>query len=303
MSHSRIIALVTAVLFLLGAVAHGQQRVELSLIVTDKSKKSVNAIDKSEVRVSEDKVEQTVLSVEPDTRPIDYGLLLDASNSLRTLFASSFEAAKLLVNNRRSEDEIFIESFISSDKIEKVRDFTADNSALLAALSSIKLDGGRSAVIDAVYIGAEHIARSKSNDRRKALVIITDGEDRSSVQTLEKLIKLLRETRVQVFAIGLVSELDQDSGMRTSPRDKAEKLLTTIAEESGGRAFFPRDKNELTAAANQIAGDLRSQFRITYQSSNAKKGFRKVEVKLNSSSGEKRNAIVPRGYYAGSDGP
>ena len=83
-----------------------------------------------------------------------------------------------------------------------------------------------------------------------------------------------------------------------TPREKAERLLKTVAEESGGRVFFARNGQEMLEAAAQVIADLRGQFRITYQSSNADpmKTLRKVEVKLTSPDGEKRAAITPRSY-------
>ena len=102
-----------------------------------------------------------------------------------------------------------------------------------------------------------------------------------------------------MFVIGITLDLDKGAGLvRRSPRESAEKLLRTIAQESGGRVFFPRDGKELGAAAAQIVNDLRAQFRVAYVSSNStKSGFRKTEVKL-SANGEKRIAVTPPGYYA-----
>ena len=96
---------------------------------------------------------------------------------------------------------------------------------------------------------------------------------------------------------GPTVQLKESSPTRMSSRDKAEKLLNTLAAESGGRAFFPKDKSELNVSIAQIVHDLQGQFRLTYQSSNGeKKGFRNVEVKLVSQKDEKRKVIVPRGY-------
>jgi Ca-activated chloride channel family protein len=273
--------------------------VQLSLIVTDSKNKSLNQVSKDDVHVIEDKVEQKVLSIAPDERPLDLVLAIDSSNSLRSLMRTVFEAAQLVIVNRRPEDEILLMRFISSDKIENLNDFTHDADALNAGLRKITIEGGQSAVIDALYVGAGVFEDFKklSPDRRKVVVIITDGEDRNSHYKQETLVKKLRESGVQIFALGLVTELDRESGLvRKSPRDKAESLLKMVTEETGGRVFFPRNRTELLDSMTQIISDLRGQFSLTYQSSNGeKKGFRNVEVKLISSSGEKRKAIVPRG--------
>jgi Ca-activated chloride channel family protein len=271
--------------------------VQLSLIVTDSKDKSVNTISKEDIHLTEDKVEQTVLDLASDERPVDLVLAIDSSNSLRSLMRTVFETASLVIINRRPEDEILLLRFISSDKIQRVTNFTRDGDELVAGLRKIEIEAGQSAVIDALYVSASTFADFKKTtpDRRKVVVIITDGEDRNSHYKQEAMIKKLRQSDVQVFALGLVTELDKESGpMMKSPRDKAEKLLKTVCEETGGRAFFPRNRTELLDSMRQIINDLRRQFRLTYQSSNgAVKGFRKVEVKLVPSN---MKAIVPRGY-------
>jgi len=278
--------------------------VGLSLIVTDKDGKGINSIRKDQIRVSEDGDEQTILSIDGDERPVDCVLLIDASGSFKTLIISALEAAKLFINNRRPDDQIAIARFVSSDVIENTQEFTADNQVLLKGLDSIYLEYGQSAVVDALYLGADYVAKhNKGNDgRRKVVVIITDGEDRNSYYSQEKLTKLLRETGVQVFILGLVVELNKEAGLtRPSARQKAEKLLNEVAEETGGRVFFPETKKALFDAAAQIIMDLRAQFRIRYQSTQAsKKGFRKVDVKYVAAQGdEKRNLITPHGYWFG----
>ena len=297
----KIVALITLIVLALHAQDPVPPKpagpiVELSLIVTDKDRKSVETIDKSEIRITEDKVEQTVLSVERDDRPIAYGLVIDSSGSLRRLIAAVVEAAKIIIVNRRGSDEIFIERFVSSDKITTLQDFTSDNTALLESLKLIRIEPGLSAIIDALYVAAERVAQHNktSESRRKAIVIITDGEDRNSRHKLEALISLLQKNRIQVFALGLVIDLDTQSGLiRKSPRDNAEKLLNTLAEKTGGRALFPKTGAELITATSEISNDLRSQFRVTYQSTQGeKKGSRKVDVKVTSPTGQARRVLV-----------
>ena len=275
-------------------------RVDLSLIVADKENKSLRTLRKEDVHVFEDDVEQTVLSVETDERPIDLGIAIDSSKSFEKLLPAALEAAKLIIINRRPEDQVFIERFISTDKIEKVHEFTSDTNALLQSIKPLYVENGQSAVIDALYTATDYVAEHNkaAPERRKAVVIITDGEDRNSYYKAEKLIALLREQRVQVFVLGILVELDRGSGYRPGSREKAEKLLKSIAEESGGRVFFSRNDKELLDSTTQVIADLRGQFRVNYESSNAdrKKNFRKVEVKLTSTEGEKRTAITPRGY-------
>lgn len=194
----------------------------------------------------------------PDIRPVDLGLVIDASGSMRSLIASTLEAARLVIVNGQPKDEIFIERFISTDKIQRLQDFTSDRDVLTRALSQIYVEGGQSAIVDAVYTAAHYVAEhNRNSDRRKALVVFTDGEDRRSTYKLEKLVSLLRQEKVQVFIIGLTMGLDEQAASgRLSTRDKAEKLLKDIAEESGGRVFFPGNRTELVESVNQIIHDL-----------------------------------------------
>jgi Ca-activated chloride channel family protein len=276
-------------------------RVELTLLVTDKDNQSIRKINKDDIHVFEDKVEQTVVTLEADDRPVDCILAIDASGSFHSFLGAAMEAVQLIITNRRPADEIAIERFISSDKLENFHDFTTDGNALIESLKGFKLEGGQTAVIDAVYTAVA--AASEHNQsvagRRKAVVVITDGEDRNSYYTVDKLVTLLRHRQVQVFVIGITIELDKQAGLvRRSTRETAEKLLTTIAQESGGRVFFPRDGKDLGVAAAQIVNDLRAQFRVAYVPTNSSKsGFRKTEVKL-SANGEKLKAVTPPGYYA-----
>lgn len=276
--------------------------VDLSLIVKDKENQSVSTLRKEDVRILEDGVEQTILSIEKDERPVDLGIAIDSSGSFRKFLGAGVTAAKSIIDTRRPDDQVFIERFISTDKIQRVQDFTSNKDVLQQAVDKLYVEGGRSAIVDAVYTAVNYVAEHNKGvpGRRKAVLLITDGEDRNSSYKAEKLIEVLRQHQIQVFVLGFTLDLDESSGStKTSPRDKAEKFLKSIAEESGGRAFFPRNDKEFTNANLQLVADLAKQFRVTYQSSNndTQKTFRKIEVKVTSPDGEKRTAFMPRGYY------
>ena len=286
------------------AAAFGQTsgpRIDLGLIVTDKSNKPLSTFRKEDIRVFENKIEQTVVSIEPDERAADVALVIDSSGSLRSSLPLVVEAAKRIIDNRRAADEFFIETFVSSDKIRQLQDFTANGDTLTKALTQIRVEGGQSAVLDGIYVGAAYLAKhSQTSARRRALVLITDGEDRNSRSRLSEVLKQLHTEDVQVFVLGLVTELDVEAGLiKKSPRSKAETLLTTVAEESGGLVFFPKNEKEIISAADSIGAALGAQFHLTYQSSKeyTQPEFRNVEVKLTSTSGEKRKAFAPSGYY------
>lgn len=304
----RLLSLIISILALVFVSSHltaqqaqpEQRTVELSVIVKNADKKSVTSLRKEDVHVFEDKIEQAVQNLTFDDRPVDCGLLIDSSGSMRSLLPANLETARQIITNRRPEDQFFISRFISSDQIQTVQDFTSDVNLLVKALEKFYVERGQSAVIDAIYAGAEHVAKHNANNpgRRKVLIVISDGEDRNSYYKSERLLKLLRDRDVQVFAIGFTSALERNVGyIRAAPKDKAEKLLRTVTDETGGRVFLPKDTKDLVEAVTQLLNDMRSQFRLTYQSASDKKGFRKVEVKVTPTGGEKLVVVAPRGYY------
>src|SRR6185295_14892812 len=198
---------------------------------------------------------------------------IDTSGSLRSQLQAVIDAGKTIINSNKSGDETFLVRFISSDKIETVQDFTASKDLLMDGLDSLYVEGGQTAIIDAVYLTAEHVAEYKkgsdSDRRRRALIVITDGEDRTSFYSQEKLFARLREEDVQIYVIGFVRELDRDGGLiRKSPRDKAINLINKLATETGGRAFFPESLSELPQIANEIIRDLRTQYVVSYNPTN-----------------------------------
>src|SRR5919205_2809504 len=139
-----------------------------------------------------------------------------------------------------------------------MQDYTADKQSLNDALDDMFVEGGQTAVIDAVYLAAEHAGERKKNDpvedkRRRALILVTDGEDRASFYKQEQLFESLREEDVQIFVIGFVNELVKERGFITkSKRQKAMDLLDRMAKETGGRAFYPNSLSELPQIADEI---------------------------------------------------
>ncbi len=281
--------------------------VTLNVRVIDRNNRPINNIGKDEFRVFEDGVPQRIFSFTEEEVPVIYGLAVDTSGSLRPAFDQVINAAKAIINSNKKGDETFLERFISSDKIETIQDFTSSKDALMDGLDTLYIEGGQTAVIDGVYLAAEHVAEYKkgSNDdrRRRALIVVTDGEDRASYYPEAELFRRLREEDVQIYVIGFVNELDAEKGLiRKSPRDKAVALINRIATETGGRAFFPQSISELPEVANQIVRDLRTQYVISYDPTNkAHDGtYRTIKVSVADAPGrDKRIALTRSGRTAG----
>jgi Ca-activated chloride channel family protein len=280
--------------------------VTLNVRVIDRNNRPINNLNQNDFHVYEDGVPQPLQDFSREEVPISYGLAVDTSQSLRSQIQAVIDAGKTIVTSNKPGDETFLVRFISSEKIETLQDFTASEDLLVDALDNLYVEGGQTAVIDAVYLTAEHVAEYKKGDdsdrRRRALIVITDGEDRASFYSQEKLFARLREADVQIYVIGFVNELERDRGLiRKSVRDKAVNLINKLASETGGRAFFPESLAELPQIANEIVRDMRTQYVITYNPTNKTRdgSFRSIKVAVDEgSSRDKRIALTRNGRVA-----
>jgi len=279
--------------------------VTLNVRVIDRNNRPIDNVRQDDFHVFEDGVAQPIESFSREEVPISYGLAVDTSGSLRSQLQAVIDAGKTIVNSNKPGDETFLVRFISSDSIETVQDFTSSKDLLMDGLDELYIQGGQTAIIDAVYLTAEHVAQYKKGDdndhRRRALIVITDGEDRSSFYSQEKLFARLREEDVQIYVIGFVRELDKDGGLiRKSPREKAVNLINKLATETGGRAFLPESLSELPKIADDIVRDLRTQYVVSYNPTNkARDGsFRSIKVVVDDGARDKHIALTRNGRIA-----
>jgi Ca-activated chloride channel family protein len=275
--------------------------VTLHVRVIDRNNHPINNLHKDEFRVLEDGVPQPIFSFTEEEVPVIYGLAIDTSGSVRPIFQQILDAAKIIINSNKRGDETFLERFISSDKIEIVTPFSSKKDDLLDGLENLYIEGGQTAVIDGVYLAAQHVAEYKKGGeddrRRRALIVVTDGEDRASYYNETQLFQNLREEDVQIFVIGFVNELESDRGfIRKSPKDKAMNLLNRLASETGGRVFYPQSVAELPQVANEIVRDLRTQYVVSYDPTNkAHDGtYRAIKVTVAQPSASDRRIALTR---------
>ncbi len=280
--------------------------VTLHVRVIDRNNHPINNIAKDDFKIFEDGVPQPVFSFTQEEVPVIYGLAVDTSGSLRSQLNQVIDAAKTIINSNKRGDETFLERFIDREKIENLQEFTTNKDLLLDAVDNLYVEGGQTAVIDGVYLAAEHVAEykkgSEDDRRRRALIVVTDGEDRESYYNEIQLLQRLREEDVQIYVIGFINELDADKGfIRKSPREKAVNLLNKIASETGGRVFYPQSISELPQVANEIVRDLRTQYVVSYDPTNkAHDGtYRAIKVVVADVPGQKRIALTRSGRTAG----
>jgi Ca-activated chloride channel family protein len=207
------------------------------------------------------------------------------------------DAAVSLIKQMRNDDEAFVASF----KIEAdlAQEFTDDKRELEDAIGELYTSGG-TALLDAIIATADY-AQEKGKQRRKALVVFSDGLEKNSSSKEKAVLEVIKEDEVQVYLVGFIDEeMEEKSLFRKSAAQKAKELLSRIADDSGGRAYFPRDVSEIPAIAAQIAKDLRTQYVISYYPANDKRDgtFRTIQVGVNQVGGRKLVVRARRGYYA-----
>lgn len=280
--------------------------VKFGFYVVDGSNHAVADVRREEVSVTADDVPQTVTYFARDESPASYGLVIDNSGSMRQILDLLVRTGGTLVAANRPGDEAFVMRFVDAPRTSILEDFTSDTQSLASALSDMYIEGGQTAVIDAIYRAAEHTAERAGVGRRLALVVVTDGEERGSKHKLEELTQLLRRGGVRVFVIGLTGLLDNTgSFIHQNSREKATTLLQTISAESGGRAFFPTFgktvSDELTDAIKEIGDSLRADYAVGFTTASpAPDGtFHKVQIKVASGTGKgKRKVVAAPGYFA-----
>ena len=304
-----LILLVTIVTSLMAQEALRDPSVlrEVHLIIADKKGHSLDDIKQDEIQITEEGKAQTVDSFSMLDLPVRYGLVIDNSGSLRTQFSKVVELARSIVESKKPEDQVFIVRFVSSDEINTTQETTSDKSQLLTALGTLQPGGkGQTALIDAVYLSAEKLLKPAGVDpqatHRRAIVLISDGEDRNSFYNEEQLIKILQKGNIKVFVIALVKELDRDGGLRRlAPRDRAIKFVEGLARETGGRAFFPHKPEDFSNALMQIAHDLHLQYVLKYYSTSGKKKNPKIEIKLSDGPEKSKRKAIFQPRYAGNE--
>lgn len=278
--------------------------VNLNVRVVDRNNRSIANLAKTDFRVFEDNVEQQIDSFTKGEVPTNYALVIDNSGSMRLQLDKVIEAGKIIVNTNRADDETSIIRFVDSEKIEITQEFTSSKPDILESLDNLFIEGGPTAIIDAVYLAAERVdsyekSRNPNERKRRALVLVSDGEDRDSFYKEQQLFELLRESDVQIFAVGFVNELSKEGGfISKSPQGKAKAFLERLAKETGGKVYFPNSLSELNGIAQDIASELRTQYILSYYPTNPDKENKFRAIKVNVADGpnkEKRIAITRTG--------
>ncbi len=293
-----------------GEIFINEELVNLNVRVVDRNNRPVSTLAQNDFQIFEDKVLQSISYFSKAEVPTSYSLVIDNSGSMRFQLEKVIEASKIIINTNKPEDATSVIRFVSSDKIEILEEFTSDKSELEDALESMYIEGGQTSIIDAIYLAAERVdeydKNSGSNDRkRRALILVSDGEDRSSFYKEAQLFDLLRESDVQIYTIGFINDLESEGGfIRKSPQTQAKNFLTKLSTETGGKAYFPNSLAELNGIAADIANELRTQYLISYTPTDDRKDGKVRNIKVVVKDGpksEKRIALTRTGRVAEKD--
>lgn len=274
--------------------------VRLNVTVLDAAGRPVTDLRAEDFRVNEDGTPQQVKQLTRREGAPVFGIVADNSGSLRHLLDSVIDFGRLLVERSDPRSEIFVERFVGPDRIVLMQDFTTRRGALGRALEDMYVEGGQSAITDALYLAAEHMAGRRDEGQpppRRALVLITDGEDRANAHTVEEVVARLRAADVQVFVLGLTKAVKLQVG---SP-EKAVAYLNRLALESGGALYLPDKKADLAPFAEQILAELNAPYTLSYAPANQKRdgSTRKLAVAVaDAPDGRPRRVVVRSSYTA-----
>jgi Ca-activated chloride channel family protein len=266
--------------------------------VIDPKNQFVAGLKQENFRVFEDGVQQTISAFSQEDVPISMGILIDLSLSMRKKIDHVNKAALAFIRASNPQDQVFLIGF--NDNADLLQDFTNDIDEITDSLENAAVMGS-TAIYDAVYLGVQKA--HTGNKPKKAIVVITDGEDRDSFYSLSDLLAKVQESDVQVFCIGFLNAPPPKGlfgGWSKSVPEKARDALQKISEETGGTAFFPAATADLNDIVSEIATELRSQYAIGYYSSNSARdgSFRRVKIELSGSKPAERQLRYRRGYFA-----
>jgi Ca-activated chloride channel family protein len=270
----------------------GVEVVSLSVTVTEGTR-YITDLAEADFEVFEDGVRQGITIFSREHQPIALAVLLDTSNSMEDKLSVAQEAAVGFARRMRKEDAMEVIAFDS--QVQILQPFTNDVGALERAIRRTTVNGSTS-LYNAVYVSLRGIKRARAQTsediRRQALVVLSDGDDTSSLLPYEEVLDLAKRSETAIYAIGL-----RQSDTGRGRFKEAEFVLRQLSQETGGRVFFPTSLGELPKIYQQISDELASQYTIAYSSKNPLRNgmWRRIVVRVNRPGLTARTRL---GYYA-----
>jgi Ca-activated chloride channel homolog len=263
----------------------------IPLTVTDPMNRLVTGLERNEFFLYENNTLQQLKSFSSEDAPVSIGIILDLSGSVANKLVRERESIVEFLRTSNPQDEFFIIGF--NDRPELIEDFTSSVDDIEARLQTVRA-GRRTALLDAIYYGVNKMKQARNE--RKAILIVSDGGDNRSRYTESEVRNLVRESDVEVYAIGIFDVYAATTEERNGPL-----LLHDLSEDTGGQLFRVDDVSDMADIATKISAELRNQYVLGYKPSDAKRDgkWRKVKVKLTPPAGLPPLTVHARtGYYA-----
>src|SRR5437667_6094126 len=266
--------------------------VVLHTTVIDDRGRFVDGLKQENFRVLEDKSEQKLSVFKREDIPVSMGLVIDNSGSMRDKRPRVNEAAITLVEASNPQDEAFVVNFNDDFYLDLDKDFTSSVPELKEALERID-SRGSTALYDALIGSLDHLKKGRKD--KKVLLVVTDGEDNASRNSLEKTVREIQKTDAVIYTIGLLGQENKKEAKR------ARKVLEQISAASGGLAYFPENVDDVHNICEQVAHDIRNQYILAYYPTNTRRDrtFRSIQVEVIPPRGRRKLIARTRnGYYA-----
>lgn len=267
--------------------------VTVTVTVNDQFGRLISGLNKKHFTILDNNEEQEITFFSDVDAPVSVGILFDVSGSMSTeKIAKSRKALERFINTSHPNDEYFLIAF--NNRAQLLMDRTRDGEAVLNKLTLIETKGN-TALYDAAYLGVERVTRG--SHQKKAILIISDGQDNNSRYNFNEVRRLLKESDVTVYSVGILDGRDSGSmlGMQ------GQSFLDELSGITGGKSFYPQTNVEMDEIFERIALELRHQYSIGYTPKDFMPDgkWRKLKVKVNPPRGLPRLTVRSReGYYA-----
>jgi Ca-activated chloride channel family protein len=273
----------------------GVELVSLNVTVSDPGGRYVTDLEQEDFNVFEDGAKQDITFFNKTNLPVALALMLDTSASMDTKLQTAQEAAVGFARRLRSQDVAEVIDFDS--RVTILANFTNNANELEQAIRKTSA-GGSTSLYNAVYIALKdlkkQVAKNVEEIRRRAIVVLSDGEDTSSLLPFDEVLDLAKRSETAIYGIGL---RDHEGSTESRGFREAEFVLRQLSQETGGRAFFPKQLPDLAKVYSQISDELSSQYTIGYTSRNPRRdgSFRRVVVRVTR---PQVTARTRQGYFA-----
>jgi len=269
--------------------------INLTVSVTDSRSRYVTDLKNDDFAVFEDGVKQDLSIFRHEDIPISMALVLDTSASMDEKLSTAQQAAIRFVKTLRPQDNAEVMQF--NDRTTVLQEFTPDHQKLEEAIKRTEASGP-TALHNALYVALKDLNKMKKAGelRRRAIVLLSDGEDTASLVNDEQVLELARKTEIAIYSISLrPSRVPERNRQQFS---QAVHLLTALSRETGGQVFFPNSLSELETVYDRIAEELRTQYSLGYVSSNARRDGKWRRVVVRAPTREGLTIRHKIGYYA-----